>query len=100
MHPRGLLLVDVVGFLLLHNAFPRSVHYCINELDRFLHELRQRHVLRGGAEALERLDEIRVALLAQSPQGILQSGLHDIVDRIQGQLIDITDLLTRDFFGR
>jgi uncharacterized alpha-E superfamily protein len=100
VHPRGLMLVDVVGFLLLHNAFPRSVHYCINELDRFLRELRQRHALRGGAEALERLDEIRVALLAQSPQGILQSGLHDIVDRIQGQLIDITELLTRDFFGR
>lgn len=100
VHPRGLLLVDVVGFLLLHSAFPRSVHYCINELDRFLHELRQRHVLRGGAEALERLDGIRVALLAQSPQGILQSGLHDIVDWLQSQLIDISELLARDFFGR
>jgi uncharacterized alpha-E superfamily protein len=100
VHPRGLTLVDVVGFLLLHNAFPRSVHHCINELDRFLHELRQRHVLRGGAEALERLDEIRIALLAQSPQGILQSGLHDIVDWIQLQLLDISDLLARDFFGR
>ena len=100
VHPRGLTLVDVVGFLLLHNAFPRSVHYCINELDRFLHELRQRHVLRGGAEALERLDEIRVALLAQSPQGILQSGLHDMVDWVQAQLIDISSLIARDFFGR
>jgi len=69
-------------------------------LDRFLHELRQRHGLRGGAQALERLDEIRVALLKQSPKTILQSGLHDIVDGIQSQLIDITDLLTRDFFGR
>src|SRR5262245_15971904 len=100
VHQRGFNLADVVGFFLLHKAFPRSVHYCINELDRFLHELRQRHVLRGGAEALERLDEIRVALLAQSPHAILQSGLHDIVDWIQCQLTDITDLLARDFFGR
>jgi len=100
VHPRGLVLVDVVGFLLLHSAFPRSVHHCINELNRFLHELRQRHSLRGGGQALERLDEIRVALLAQSPKAILQSGLHDIVDRIQRQLIDISELLTRDFFGR
>lgn len=100
VHPRGLVLVDVVGFLLLHDAFPRSVHYCINELDRFLRELRQRHGLRGGAQALDRLDEIRIALLEQSPKSILQSGLHDIVDRIQQQLIDISELLTRDFFGR
>jgi uncharacterized alpha-E superfamily protein len=100
VHPRGLVLMDVVGFLLLHNAFPRSVHHCINELDRFLHELRQRHNLRGGGEALERLDEIRIALLGQSPKAILQAGLHDRVDWIQGQLIEISELLTRDFFGR
>ena len=100
VHPRGLVLVDVVGFLLLHDAFPRSVHYCFNELDRFLRELRQRHGLRGGAQAIARVDEIRVALLEQSPKTILQSGLHDIVDWIQRQLIDISELLTRDFFGR
>ena len=100
VHPRGLLLVDVVGFLLLHNAFPRSVLHCINELDRFLHELRQRHVLRGGAEALKGVDQIRVALLEQTPRDILRSGLHDMVDWIQRELLDISKLLTRDFFGR
>jgi len=100
VHPRGFVLADVVGFLLLHSAFPRSVHHCVNELDGFLRELRQRHGLRGGGEALERLDDIRIVLLEQSPRGVLRSGLHDIVDRIQRQLIDITDLLTRDFFGR
>jgi len=100
VHPRGLVLMDVVGFLLLHSAFPRSVHHCINELDRFLHELRQRHNLRGGGEALERLDGIRIALLGQTPKAILQAGLHERVDWIQGQLIDISALLTRDFFGR
>ena len=100
VHPRGLVLIDVVSFLMLHNAFPRSVLHCVNELDRFLHELRQRHGLRGGAAALERVDAIRVSLLGQTPKAILQVGLHDIVDSIQTQLIEISDLLTRDFFGR
>jgi uncharacterized alpha-E superfamily protein len=100
IHPRGFVPVDVVGFLLLDGAFPRSVRHCIGEADRCLHELRQRYGLRGGMRALERLDEIRVVLFERPPSAILRTGLHDFVDWLQGQLIDISDALTRDFFGR
>jgi uncharacterized alpha-E superfamily protein len=100
VHPRGFLLGDVVGFLLLNDAFPRSVRHCVGEVDRCLHDLRQRYGLRGGTEALERLDEIRVALFERQPSAILRTGLHDFVDWIQCQLIEISGGLTRDFFGR
>lgn len=100
VHPRGFVLVDVVGFLLLDDAFPRSVSHCINETDRLLHELRQRYGLRGGNRALERLDEIRVALFERPPAAILRAGLHEFVDWIQSQLIDISSTVAGDFFGR
>ena len=100
VHPRGFILVDVVGFLLLDGAFPRSVSHCIVETDRLLHELRQRYGLRGGNRALERLDEIRVALDERPPAAVLRAGLHDFLDWIQQQLIDINNTLAADFFGR
>jgi uncharacterized alpha-E superfamily protein len=100
IHPRGFVLGDIVGFLMLNEAFPRSVRHCVGEVDRFLHGVRQRYGLRGGSAALERLDEIRVALFERPPSAILRSGLHDFVDWIQSQLIEISDGLTRDFFGR
>jgi uncharacterized alpha-E superfamily protein len=100
VHPRGFLLVDVVGFLLLDESFPRSVSHCINESDRLLHELRQRYGLRGGSGALERLDEVRVALFERPPADVLRAGLHDFVDWIQQQLIEINNSLAADFFGK
>jgi uncharacterized alpha-E superfamily protein len=99
VHPRGFILVDVVGFLLLDGAFPRSVSHCITETDRLLLEMRQRYGLRGGNRALERLDEIRVALDERPPASILRAGLHEFVDWIQRQLIDINENLAADFFG-
>lgn len=99
VHPRGYFLEDVVGFLLLDGAFPRSVSHCIAETDSLLHELRQRYGLRGGNRALERLDEIRVALDERPPAGVLRAGLHEFVDWIQRQIIDIDQTLAADFFG-
>jgi uncharacterized alpha-E superfamily protein len=99
VHPRGYFLEDVVGFLLLDGAFPRSVSHCIAETDQLLHELRQRYGLRGGNRALERLDEIRVALDERPPAGVLRAGLHEFVDWIQRQIIDINEKLAADFFG-
>jgi len=99
VHPRGYILEDVVGFLLLDGAFPRSVSHCIGETDRLLHDLRLRYGLRGGNRALERLDEIRVALDERPPAGVLRAGLHEFVDWIQRQLIDINKSLADDFFG-
>ncbi len=99
VHPRGYFLEDVVGFLLLDGAFPRSVSHCIAETDNLLHELRQRYGLRGGNRALERLDQIRVALDERPPAGVLRAGLHEFVDWIQRQIIDINETLAADFFG-
>ncbi len=88
-----------MGFLLLDGAFPRSVSHCIAETDELFHELRQRYGLRGGNRALERLDGIRVALDERPPAGVLRGGLHEFVDWIQRQLIDINETLAADFFG-
>ena len=100
LHPRGMVPGDVAGFLLKNDAFPRSVALCVDEVNRLLHELRQRHRLRGGGSALEKLDDMQAALSMRPTADILSSGLHDFLDWVQLQLSEITSTLTRDFFGR
>ena len=100
LHPRGMVPAEVANFLLNDDAFPRSLALCVVEVNRLLHELRQRHRLRGGGGALEKLDGIQAALATRPTADILRTGLHDFLDWVQLQLIAITDTLRRDFFGR
>jgi uncharacterized alpha-E superfamily protein len=100
LHPRGMVPAEVAAFLLNDEAFPRSVALCVDEVNRLLHELRQRHRLRGGGAALEKLDDVQAALTMRPTADILRTGLHDFLDWVQLQLAAVTDTLTRDFFGR
>lgn len=100
VHPRGFVLGDVVGFLMLNEAFPRSVRHCVTEVDGLLHDLRQRYGLRGGSEALECIDALRTAMFERPPSAILHGGLHEFVDWVQRRLNEISADLTSDFFGR
>jgi uncharacterized alpha-E superfamily protein len=90
---------DVAGFLLFHRAFPRSVTACVNEVDDLLHALRATYGLTGGAEAMERLDELRAVLAEEKIANVIRRGLHEFLDQLQGELIAVSQDLGRDFFG-
>jgi uncharacterized alpha-E superfamily protein len=90
----------VAGFMLLNPSFPRSVALCVRELGLLLTELKSRHGLRRGDEAAEELDALQALLGTLTIQEILIKGLHEFLDRIQQQLMDVTELLTAAFFGR
>ena len=98
-HPSGMSPAEIVSFLLFNPAFPRSVGLCIGEADEQLTGLRSRYRLRGGVDALERLDEIKGALFERTAEKLVESGLHDHLDWIQRQIIGVTSALAADFFG-
>ena len=100
IHTQGMVPTQVVGFLLYDGEFPRSVRLCIGEIDALLHGLRRRHGLRGGAAALELVDDLRGELPAERLDALMTGGLHTFLDWIQQQLVSICDALTRDFFAR
>jgi len=93
------LLRSAAGFLLLNQAFPRSLHHCVREAGRLLGEVKSRYLLRQGNDAAEELDRLRGVLGTLDISVILSEGLHEFLDLMQRQLIALTRDLSIAFFG-
>jgi uncharacterized alpha-E superfamily protein len=88
----------VVGFLLTNRAFPRSVLLCISQLEWHLTQLRATYGLRGTVKALERVEEIRAALLGRHVDAMIADGLHDFLDALQRDFILLAAEIGTAFF--
>jgi uncharacterized alpha-E superfamily protein len=96
--PRSLTASAVVGFLLLNNAFPRSLVLTLRQVNWSLGQLRTDYGLRRGGAALERMDELRAALSDQTVEQIIMRGLHEFLDWVQVQLRLIQDEIANAFW--
>ncbi len=99
LHAASTTPARVAGFMLLNNAFPRSVHHCVREVGRLLGEVKSHHGLRDGNDAAEELDRLQAVLGTFEISAILRSGLHEFLDSIQRQLMAVTRELSIAFFG-
>jgi uncharacterized alpha-E superfamily protein len=99
LHTASTTPARVAGFLLLNQAFPRSVHHCVREAGRLLGEVKSRYMLRHGNDAAEELDRLRAVLGTLDITTILSEGLHEFLDLMQQQLSAVTRDLSIAFFG-
>jgi len=99
LHTASTTPARVAGFLLLNQAFPRSVHHCVREAGRLLGEVKSRYMLRHGNAAAEELDRLRAVLGTLDISTILSEGLHEFLDLMQQQLSAVTRDLSIAFFG-
>ena len=99
LHAASTTPARVAGFMLLNNAFPRSVHHCVREVGRLLGDVKSHHGLRNGNDAAEELDRLQAVLGTFDMAAILRSGLHEFLDSIQRQLMAVTRELSIAFFG-
>ncbi len=99
IHPRGMKPSNVAGFMLFNECFPRSLICCVREVNELMTELRSRYRLRGGIEAMERLDELRAALDSMTIDDVIGRGTHEFLDFVQAQLIGVTDSMRAAYFG-
>ena len=97
--PRALTAPAVVGFLLLNNAFPRSLVLTLRQVYGSLSQLRTDYGLRQGSGALERLEELRAALADQTVEQIILRGLHEFLDWVQVELRRIQDDVADAFWS-
>jgi len=81
--PSGMTPAAVAGFLLLNHSFPRSIVMSVYQIEMYLNQLSSGYGLRGANAVLERLEELRAALLGQSIEQILARGLHEFLDWVQ-----------------
>lgn len=98
-HARGLNPNDAAGFMIFDEAFPRSIQVSINQIASLMTELKSRYALRGGNNAMERLDEIQAILSTRTIERIVAGGLHEFLDALQTQLIELSGDLGSAFFG-
>jgi uncharacterized alpha-E superfamily protein len=90
---------DVAGFMLFHEAFPRSVVACVSEIHGHLTALRSTYAVPGAAGAMGRLDELRTLLAGRNIDGVIAGGLHEFLDELQRHLHALTDEIGRDLLG-
>ncbi len=97
--PRSLQPSAVAGFLLLNNAFPRSLVLTLRQVSGALTQLRMDYGLRAGSAAMERMDDLRAALTDQTIEEIILRGLHEFLDWVQLQLRRIQDDIADAFWS-
>jgi uncharacterized alpha-E superfamily protein len=99
VYPRGMTPAAVAGFMLYNESFPRSVTTCVRQIDGLLVRLKSRYILKGGSKAMERVDEIQAALHSRSIEDVIKTGLHEYLDWLQLHLNDVTQEISKAFFG-
>ena len=90
----GIRPIDVVAFAVFNPDFPRSLSYCVNGMERALGRV-------GGVDdgAVPRaLQALRVHLAQATPREILDTGLHEYLERFLILLARLTDALQGDYF--
>lgn len=97
-YPRGMTAANVAEFLLFNRGFPRSVTLCVRRAYEMLTMLRSQYGLVRGSQTLERADDLMSRLLATQIDYVIGHGLHEFLDNLQLDLIDLTASIGLDFF--
>lgn len=90
---------SVVAFLLLDRDFPRSVHYCIAGAQQSLHTVSGTPLGTFRSPAEQQLGMLRSELDYSDNQRIIEAGLHEMLDLLQGKLNKIDDAIYTTFFA-
>lgn len=88
---------QVAEFLILHRSFPRSIRFCIDHLDRILHRISgvDERTFSNEAERLSGL--LRSKMDFATTTGIFQTGLHQFLDTVQKDLIEVSSALEKAY---
>lgn len=89
----------VARFLLLNSSHPRSVAFCVMQIQSQLNELRSGYGLRRAGKAQEQAEMLMETLHDAGRNPRLSTNLHAFNDLMQRSLIDLTSNLAATFFG-
>jgi uncharacterized alpha-E superfamily protein len=87
----------VIDFLLLDRCFPRSFRYCIGGAEESLHAITGTPEGTFGNRAEQQLGRLRAELDFTSIDDIIQTGLHEFIDDVQGRLNSTGDAIYKTF---
>ena len=98
--PRHIDPEEVARFLLFDARMPRSLAFCLLEIQAMIDLLRRNFGLRNAAAPAEKIEAMIVGLDAARRDQRLLDSLHNFNDWIQLSLIQLTGELEQAFFGQ
>jgi len=92
--------IRVVEFLLLDREFPRSIHYCLTQADASLHAISGTPLATFDNAAERRIGQLRAEFDFTRVSEVMNSGLHEFIDRFQTNLNDAGGAIFETFFAK
>jgi uncharacterized alpha-E superfamily protein len=94
-HDASLDPTDVLRFLLLDQEFPRSVLYCLQQVERLINRL----AATGNQTGMERaIGRVRAHVEFTDVAAVLDARLDEYLENLQTQLYDVSEEVEAHFF--
>jgi uncharacterized alpha-E superfamily protein len=90
---------NVVDFLVLDREFPRAVLHCLTRANEALHAISGSELGSFANFPEQRLGQLQSQLAYTSATDIINSGLHEFVDRLQKRLNLVGEAIFESFFA-
>lgn len=90
---------SVAEFLILDRSFPRSVRFCITEVERSLHQITATPIGTWCTPVERSLGRLRADLDYITIDEIVQSGMHELLDDLQSRMNDVGNKIFEAFFA-
>lgn len=90
---------DVAKFLILDREFPRSIQFCLVQAEQSLHQISGSGPGTWENTAERTLGRLRSELDFMTIEEIIQSGLHEFLDRLQNELNHVGEEVFKNFFS-
>ena len=99
VNPHHITPDEVAHFLIFDPRLPRSIAFCLGEIQAMIAFLQNNCGLKNAAGAAEQAKKMAAGLVAASKDEHLLDGLHTFNDWVQLGLIELADELGQAFFG-
>lgn len=89
----------VVEFLILDREFPRSIQFCLLQAERSLHQITASPLGTWCNSAERSLGRLRSELDFLTIDEVIEMGLHEFLDNLQGRINDTGEKVFETFFA-
>ncbi len=90
---------SVAEFLVLDREFPRSIRYCIRQTERSLHQITGTPDGAWRNDVERSLGKLRSDLDYLTIEDVMETGLHEFLDNLQGRMNEVGIRLSETFFA-
>jgi uncharacterized alpha-E superfamily protein len=90
---------SVAEFLILEKEFPRSIRFCLTQAERSLHQISGTPMGTWQTPVERALGRMRADLDYWTIDEIVQSGMHEMLDKFQRQINELDSRIFETFFA-